>query len=90
MSAESSHSLLRPSASTAVKTDMRSFEGAVNEKWCHITPVHDNGEEDARYACGLPVDEPTHADCEDINGRCAICKRLCCPDCDRIWDERYA
>jgi hypothetical protein len=65
---------------------MRAFEGALDEKWCHIVVGFD-----AACLCGAP--DPGGDDCPDVapvDGRCRGCGGRPCIDCERIWRERYA
>jgi hypothetical protein len=70
-------SLLRHSDSTVVETDMRPFDGALNEDWCHFTNVPGMG----NCGCRPNPAVPLHFDRGPIDGRCTGCGRRKCPDC---------
>lgn len=61
-----------------VDTDMRGFEGALDEEFCHL---FDTG--DSHSACGLPASLVADSDHYGyvVGGRCDHCGRLLCPDC---------
>lgn len=72
------------SAPAITTSDMRQFEGALEEKWCHI--VVDGS---AVSLCGHTSNEAVHDDAGDLDGRCVTCGRRNCPECERAWKELY-
>lgn len=75
---QDSRQLIRLSA-TITETDMSSFEGGLDEKWCHRKG----------RPCGSPpnTNGPRPHFGETINGRCNGCGKLVCPDCEFAWKE---
>jgi hypothetical protein len=67
----------------ADRTDMRQFEGALDEKWCQL------GRRGGVRFCGYDGPWlPPHGDGNPVvDGRCVGCGHLKCPDCLRLWRE---
>lgn len=59
-------------------TSMATFEGALDEDWCHTAD-----EDDVVTACGMRVPVESFHDGDFVNGCCTGCGRRACPECER-------
>lgn len=73
-------SLLRHSCSAAVETDMREFEGALDEDWCHFF-----GDKPGKTLCGCTYDvkRTPHEGTYDTLF-CDGCGLRNCPECQAL------